>query len=578
MLQSMFKGLMEWFYGLVLEIVEYISNGLLAVFSMDLDYFEAAMPVTGDIINIIIASGWALLLGNLVFQAAKSMMSGLGFEGEDSKSLFARTFVFGFLLLTSRQVCDIGLGISKTVIEMLQVPSSVSVSPPDGYAFHIGASWLLMIIVGVALMWQLVKLFLEVGERYVLVGFLTIAAPWAFAMGGSRNTSDIFKGWARMFASMCLMMVLNVVVLKMFLSAMGNIPDDGGIIAWLILVIAIARVVRKIDDVITRIGLNPAITGGGQGRSLPGSLAYMVIKSLSSNIIGAIGSSAAGTAKAAASSGTHNAAKAQLIGRRNSVSNWSTANNRTVGRSSTSQGAANNQSNQSSTSQQTENSSLVNTAPIGTASSVTTVIAQNNNAAINHPMQSVENGVTRRSSVAQPSNVRSSIVGSGAAGTTGAISPQTGQNEAWQEHTALASSQQQTRQIPVVNAPVTVSQGAGKSQRSTRYTSVPVNIRNASANSKQPGVAGKEIQQNSTILDKPLALSGAAGKAGHSVNDNAAIDAVRGDAKYRPANQPTQRISGLNNPNSGKRGSAGSNKTNRKTHMDGSGVNEQQYK
>jgi hypothetical protein len=29
-------------------------------------------------VNIIIASGWALLLGNLVFQAAKSMISGMG--------------------------------------------------------------------------------------------------------------------------------------------------------------------------------------------------------------------------------------------------------------------------------------------------------------------------------------------------------------------------------------------------------------------------------------------------------------------------------------------------------------------
>ena len=108
-LEAIFKGLLQWVYELILEITEYIANNLLDVFSMDLAYFEAAIPVADSILNIIIAIGWALLLGNLVFQAAKSMMSGLGFESEDPKTLFARTFVFGFLLLASRQVCNIGL-------------------------------------------------------------------------------------------------------------------------------------------------------------------------------------------------------------------------------------------------------------------------------------------------------------------------------------------------------------------------------------------------------------------------------------------------------------------------------------
>ena len=60
---------------------------------MALNYFRQVAPVTDDILSIVIAAGWALLLGNLVFQAVKSMASGLGFEGEDPKLLFTRTFV-----------------------------------------------------------------------------------------------------------------------------------------------------------------------------------------------------------------------------------------------------------------------------------------------------------------------------------------------------------------------------------------------------------------------------------------------------------------------------------------------------
>ena len=255
---------------MILEIVEYVANGLLEVFSMDLAYFEAAIPAANDIHNILIGVGWALLLGNLVFQAAKSMMSGLGFEAEDPKTLFARTFVFAFFLLASRQITSIGLGISSTVITMLQMPSSVSVNIPGASLFGIASSWLVIMIVGIVLMWNLIKLFFAVGERYFLVGLLTILAPLAFAMGGSRNTSDIFKGWVWMFASMCLMMVLNVIFLNMFLSVMGNMPSSGvGVVPWIIFAVAIVRTARKIDDMIMRIGLNPAHVGG-QGRGLPG--------------------------------------------------------------------------------------------------------------------------------------------------------------------------------------------------------------------------------------------------------------------------------------------------------------------
>ncbi|MCX4374414.1 MAG: hypothetical protein OSJ58_21840, partial [Dysosmobacter sp.] len=212
-LEGIFKGFAQWLYGLGLEIVQYIANSLLNVFTMDLSYFRRVAPVTDDILSIILAAGWALLLGNMVFQATKSMATGLGFEGEDPKLLFTRTFVFGFFLLASQQICQIGLGISNHIITLLQIPSSVTVTLPDENCFDIGASWLLVIIVGIVIMWQVVKLFFEIAERYVVTALLVILSPLAFAMGGSKNTADIFKGWCRMFGSLCAMRVLNVIFL-----------------------------------------------------------------------------------------------------------------------------------------------------------------------------------------------------------------------------------------------------------------------------------------------------------------------------------------------------------------------------
>lgn len=109
MLELIFQGFMEWAYGLALECWEYFSSSLLDIMSMDYAYMKSHVPVMVSIAQVLLAVGWALLIGNLVFQALKSMAVGLGFEGEDPKLLFTRTFVFAFLLMASPQICEVGL-------------------------------------------------------------------------------------------------------------------------------------------------------------------------------------------------------------------------------------------------------------------------------------------------------------------------------------------------------------------------------------------------------------------------------------------------------------------------------------
>ena len=242
-----------------------MADSLLNIFSLDLAYFETYAPVVREIQNIVIAVGWALLIGNLVFQAMRSMAAGLGFEGEDPVALGTRTFVFAFLLLASRQICAIGLNFTSAIMDLFQVPDAVEIITPDENAFGIDSSWLLAMIVGLILIFQVIKFFFEIGERYVVTVILVVLAPLAFGMGGSKNTEDIFKGWCRMFGSMCVMMLMNVIFLKLLLSTMSTVPSGLGIFPWLIFVTAIVRVGRKIDDIVCRMGLNPAHTGSPLG-------------------------------------------------------------------------------------------------------------------------------------------------------------------------------------------------------------------------------------------------------------------------------------------------------------------------
>ncbi len=252
------------------------------LFHTDLTYFAERVPVVGDISTIFFAVGWALLIGNLAFQAMRSMATGVGIEAEEPGRLFLRTAMFSFLLMVSRQICEIGLGFSSTIMDMLQVPNAITFDPfgEDTFDMLPNAGWIVVILVNVIIQWQTIKLFFEVAERYVILCVLTYCAPLAFAMGGSKSTAEIFRGWLRMFASMCALMVFNLVFVKMLISAMSNAPNGTAIIPWAMLIVGIVRMAKKMDGIILRIGLNPAITGGPLGARIPGMLTAMTLRSI----------------------------------------------------------------------------------------------------------------------------------------------------------------------------------------------------------------------------------------------------------------------------------------------------------
>ena len=290
MLELLFQGFIEWIYGLILECWEYFASVLFDLMSLDFAYLREHMPVIDTIRQIMLGVGWALLIGNLVFQATRGMAAGLGFDAEDPKLLFTRTFAFSFLLVASPQICELGLNMTSTVIELLQMPDAVDITFADEASFGgLTGSWLLVVICGIVVMFQTFKLIMEMAERYFILAVLTITSPLAFGMGGSRNTSDIFNGWCRMFGSMCLLMATNVMFVKMLLSVLSYYPSGLDVLPWMVLVVTIVKVAKKADSILARIGLNPAMTGDPLGRGLPGAMTMMVVRSLVSNAAHTIG-------------------------------------------------------------------------------------------------------------------------------------------------------------------------------------------------------------------------------------------------------------------------------------------------
>lgn len=290
MLELLFQGFIEWIYGLILECWEYFASVLFDLMSLDFAYLREHIPIIDTIRQIMLGVGWALLIGNLVFQATRGMAAGLGFDAEDPKLLFTRTFAFSFLLVASPQICELGLNMTSAVIELLQMPDAVDITFADEASFAgMAGAWLLVVICGIIVMFQTFKLIMEMAERYFILAVLTITSPLAFGMGGSRNTSDIFNGWCRMFGSMCLLMATNVMFVKMLLSVLSYYPSGLDVLPWMVLVVTIVKVAKKADSILARIGLNPAMTGDPLGRGFPGAMTMMVVRSMVSNAAHTLG-------------------------------------------------------------------------------------------------------------------------------------------------------------------------------------------------------------------------------------------------------------------------------------------------
>ena len=284
MINLILKDLVLWLFGLFLDLMNYCADALLGLMNTDLSYFESNVPIIVKLYGVFVAIGWGFLIGNCAFQCLKAMFAGLGFETESPAILLVRTFLFGFLLIMSKQVCEIGLSIGKTLMELIGLPEKASITFPDDSMFpDLTSSWLLIVIIGVLIGAQLIKLFFEIGERYVVVAILTLFSPVAFAMGGSRSTKDICSGFIRTYASMILLLVSNVLFLKLIYSALSSMPDGIMILPWTVLIVGIARVARKADNLLSKIGLNPSFTGDPLGNGMGKAVAFMAARSILSS-------------------------------------------------------------------------------------------------------------------------------------------------------------------------------------------------------------------------------------------------------------------------------------------------------
>ena len=240
MLDWIFEGIVTWVSSIASELMDAVSRVFLAALGTDMDAMEGYFPFVVKAFDILQYMAWTILFLITVWQLFR-VFGGPITEAENPWQLLLRSALFAVLVGAARPIFTMVLDIARAPYTALMEVSmdgedftfaGIEEALKNGLTTIVSTVTvvgpILILILLIALGWNYFKLLLECVERYIVVGVLCYTSPLAYAMGGSKATSQVFKSWCRMVGSQLLLLVLNVWFLRAFDSSVGQFIGNGG--------------------------------------------------------------------------------------------------------------------------------------------------------------------------------------------------------------------------------------------------------------------------------------------------------------------------------------------------------------
>ena len=223
-------GIVDWLATQVMNLLDLISTSILGALGCDMATFRRYFPAAETMYEVFVWTAAGLILLQLVWGLFKCFGAGFDVESEDPVKLTIRSLLFMLCVWYSGPIVDTVLAIGGTPYRRIVDAELPGIRFADfnsvllvvlGVVANGSVSLIAMILI-LILAWNYVKLLLEAGERYVVLGILVFTAPIAFAMGPNRSTNNIFKSWCRVFGSQLFLLCMNAWCLKLFTNMVGE--------------------------------------------------------------------------------------------------------------------------------------------------------------------------------------------------------------------------------------------------------------------------------------------------------------------------------------------------------------------
>ena len=285
LIDRMFGALFSLVFRVTAIIQKSILGGIVVTFRPDINEFRARVGSTA-ILTVTFDTLAGVLLGGLfLFYLVAHLFNAIRLaEVKDTvPQLIGRAAIGAVFIYSAKDITDwlfgvvdnvwdIVMGIPYTLDEIDYVESAVRTSANilgveaaavTDVAMQIALMFISLVLL-IALTIQFLKLAIEIIERYVVACILYFAFPLAAATVVSKNTAPVFKRYIQMLLTSLLMLLMNLVFVRIILSAthtLGQGSSGISIISWLFL-FALLRAAQKIDNYVQSLGLSVAVTGG----------------------------------------------------------------------------------------------------------------------------------------------------------------------------------------------------------------------------------------------------------------------------------------------------------------------------
>lgn len=273
----MMNTILSWIAEAISDLLGAIIKAFLGMMQMNLSVIAGFFPglITGYRMFQAIAIGLTLAIA--IWQLFKFFGGQLTEVKDTPIRILIRTAIAGWLIFFGGYFIDLIVNIAQVPYEAFSdVKALENVTSPFefdnfdlvqvmfGTSIALGESGAILAYLFFVFLvgWNLLKLMLEIIERYLMVAVLAFTAPLFYSTFSSQSTSGIFKKFLGMFFGQCAILSVSAWMLKVIISGLAGLTADAeGMIFHVIFILAMCKIAQRVDTYMQSLGIGVALTG-----------------------------------------------------------------------------------------------------------------------------------------------------------------------------------------------------------------------------------------------------------------------------------------------------------------------------
>lgn len=279
----MLETIVSWLLSACTDILDKTMSAFWGLLDFSLTRLYELFPYFGTAYSILQACGLGLVLAIASVNLFKFFLGNIGKAQDSPMQILVRSIIATLLIYLGGYLLSAIVGIAKVPYDIFVKSNAVSeyglsaVLPVIDIQAYYGkgaASLLAAFILIIAIGWNLIKLLLEVVERYLMVGVLVYTSPLMYPFLTSAGTSQVFQRWVGMFCGECALMSLSVLFTKLAVSALASGPSSIGeivttgnrgdyLLVKMIMCLAMCKIAQRVDTYMQQLGIGVPTTGEG---------------------------------------------------------------------------------------------------------------------------------------------------------------------------------------------------------------------------------------------------------------------------------------------------------------------------